>query len=211
MPNTPEMEEALSAPSMLLVGLVEIILPEYNLRMCDGSGKVTWDSKVFLNPDPTYGTLSTIDEISDGSADDAPAVSISIIPPTNTAAANIANPTFQGSKVSIWMAAIDLEGVVIPDPKLLFVGDLDVPRLEVDRLTRNMRLDAISVFEKFFEIDEGIRLVDSMHQYFWPGEKGLEYVTLVERQLPWGSDQPRPNLIQDTQAQNQYNFNFNVF
>ena len=83
----------------------------------------------------------------------------------------------------------------MPDPDVLFVGEVDVPELAVGEGTRAVSLRCVSVFEKLFEVEEGARLNDAFHQSIWPGEKGFEYVTDVERHLPWGQDAPRPAAV----------------
>ena len=59
------------------------------------------------------------------------------------------------------------------------------------------RLEAVSVWERLFDDGEGVRLTNAYHQSAWPGELGFEFVTAVQRQLPWGADTPRPSVIAD--------------
>jgi hypothetical protein len=78
---------------------------------------------------------------------------------------------------------------------VLFMGEVDVPVLDVDKGIRTVTLECVSAWERFFEDDEGVRLTDNWHQSIWPGETGLAYVIEVTRQLPWGQDAPVPAVV----------------
>ena len=195
---SPGLEEALSQDVALVFTAVEIILPSHNLRILDGSSTVTFDGKVFVGQDATYGTLHSIDAFTDAADGQAPSLKIALLPPTNTAAAQLASVSAPGSAVRVWTGALDLQtGSVVDDPDLWFVGELETPVLRVGPLGRILEFEVVSVWERFFADDEGARLTDAFHQYVWPGERGLEFVTEVQRQLAWGADQPRPTVIRD--------------
>src|SRR3546814_20326641 len=87
----------------------------------------------------------------------------------------------QGSVVSLWLAAVDrATGAVIPEPLLLFTGELDQPTLTVDKGSRELEFECVSGFERLFDNEEGLRLADSWHQSVWPGEMGLANVTGIK-------------------------------
>ena len=93
------------------------------------------------------------------------------------------------------MGVVDmLTGLVVPDPMVLFDGEIDVPTLRWRQRGREVEYRVVSVFEKFFDQEEGIRLSDSHHQSLWPGELGLSYVTGVTEQVYWGADAPAPTV-----------------
>ena len=195
---TTALDTALQADAPLVFGAIEILLPGYSLRLLDGSYTTTLFGHAFSGRDPTYGTLGTVEAFNDGADQTAPAVRITLNPPTNTAMATLADPDAQGSQVSIWAGAIDrASGLVIADPYLVFLGELDVPTVQIGRNKRTLQFDIVSAFERFFDQDEGVRLNGPWHNAVWPGELGLQYVVDVQQSLPWGSDTPRPVLVTD--------------
>jgi len=196
--HSPGLAAALKQSQVLVFNAIEIVLPSYTLRLLDGSGYVDFDGKTFRGFDETYGTLQSIEAFADGSDEQTPSLKVFFLPPTNTAAATLASVEAQGSPVNIWFGAIDPEsGIVIDEPEHWFAGELDVPTLTVGSVGRILEYEVASVWERFFADDEGARLTDAYHQYLWPGERGLEFHTEVQVQLPWGSDLPRPQVIRD--------------
>lgn len=193
---TPQMDAALAAASPTWFGAVRIDLPDHTLRLLDGAGFAVFDGGTYVGRDPVYGVLAAIDEISDGVGDEAPAIGLSLHPASDAAAADLASPAMQGSKVSIFVGAIDrASGLVVPDPELLFVGELDVPTLRSTRNGRSLELEVVSTFERFFADDEGARLADGFHRSVWPGEQGLAFVTGVEKTVYWGMDAPPQAVV----------------
>ena len=69
-------------------------------------------------------------------------------------------------------------GQVVPDPYMLFAGELDVPTIKWGQNTRRLEYRITSVFERFFQVDEGLRLAPTFHRSVWPGEAGLDAVSL---------------------------------
>ncbi|MDB5458157.1 MAG: hypothetical protein JWP92_3742 [Caulobacter sp.] len=195
---SPALATAFSGRSVLMFCAVEIDLPAGALRLLDAPGQVTFGGRTFLGRDPVYGTLGGVEPVTDGVETDAPEITITVLPPTMTAAASLASPTAQFSAVTIWVGALDkVTGEVIPDPYVLFVGEVDVPTLSGDGGSRSLQYSVTSVFELLFEVDEGARLNNAFHQSVWPGERGLEYVTEVQRSLPWGAETARPAAVRD--------------
>lgn len=191
-------DSALQQPGVVLFVAVEILLPGYNLRLLDGAGVVTFDSKTFVGRDATYGALGAATDYGDGVDDEAPSLTLTVLPPTNAAMADLADPTAQGSQVSVWVGALDpATGMVIGDPDLAFIGETDVPTRKVSQGSAALELTIVSVFDRFFDQNEGERLNNGFHQSVWAGELGLEFVSAVQRQMPWGSDAPRPALVTD--------------
>jgi hypothetical protein len=195
---TTAMADALDAPSVLMFCAVEIALPSYNLCLLSGPGEVTFGGRTFRGKDETYGTLGGVEAIADSDDGEAPEITITILPPNLTSAAVLASPAAQFSPVTVWVGALDLAtGAVIPDPLVVFAGEVDVPTLSGDETSRALQYSVTSVFELMFEVDEGANLNNAFHQSVWPGERGFEYVSEVQRQLPWGAEGARPVAVRD--------------
>ena len=189
------MRVALQALDPVIVGLIEVNLPDYDLRLCDGATEVIWGGGRFVGRDPYYGSWISADSFSDGIGEEAPAMSVDLAPPSAADAAQLTAPNVQGSRVRIWFACIDkVTGGVVPDPMLLFEGELDQPPLEVEKLRLLLTYDLVTAFEGLFLDDEGIRLSDAHHQSVWPGERGLEYMTGTNRSIIWGPGDRPPGI-----------------
>lgn len=193
---TTEMDTALAGPAPLLFVGVQIDLPDYTLRLLDGSGFVTFNGGTFVSRDPVFGTLAAAEEIGDGVGDEAPAIGLTLLPASDAAAAALASPAMQGSMVQIFVGCIDrATGLAVPDPELVFVGELDVPTLRSGQNGRSLDFDVVSTFERFFADDEGARLSDGFHKSVWAGEEGLGFITGVEETVYWGMDGPPGSVV----------------
>ena len=183
----PALDAELRRPVVTLFGAIELLLPHAAVRLLDGAGFVTFGGHTFTGRDETYGTIESVDAFSDGVDNEDPTLQVTLLPPSNTAAALLADPAAQGAQVSLWVGALNVRtGLPVADPELRFVGEVDVPTVVIDRNIRRLKLEVVSVFERFFSDDEGVRLSDAWHQSIWPGETGLAGVTSVQRKLPWG-------------------------
>lgn len=211
MPLSTAMDTALAGDRVLLFGAVRIDLPGYTLRLLDGSGFATFDGGSFVGIDPTFGTLAAISDLTDGAGDEAPAISLTLLPPDDTAAATLASAAMQGSIVTVKVGAINpATGLVIGEPYLVFIGEVDVPELASGASGRSLEYEVVSVFERLFDDDQGARLVDGFHQSIWPGETGFFDVTGIEQTIYWGQTPPA-GAINFTSGGNAGNFGTAAF
>jgi hypothetical protein len=185
---SPQLAAALRGERPLLFGAVEINLPNgYDLLLLDGAAQLMINGRKFVSRDPVYGVLDTIKGLADTLGNSAPAVTLGLIPAATASLAKLMDPAVQGSPVTISMGCIDMwTGLVVPDPYVLFVGELDVPTVNWDMNDRRLDYVATSIAERLFATEEGLRLSDAFHQHVWPGELGLAFVTAVETYVPWG-------------------------
>jgi hypothetical protein len=190
--STP-MQTAAVRPALMPFVAVQIVAPTFTLRLLDGRGAVTFNSLTFVGEDATYGVLAKIEDFTDGGEDAAPRARFILNPRSLAALTDLASASNQGSPVMIWEGLIDTDtGLAVDSPALVFEGYYDQPAWNPKGL--ELEIDCGSVFDSFFENDEGSRMTDSHHQSIYPGETGFEYVFETEdRELPWGSsDKPRP-------------------
>lgn len=188
---TPAMDAALAQPTVVVVGAIEIVLPEHTIRVLTGSGQISFGGKTFTGADDTYGTLVSVEDLTDGTGDDAPALQLSFAPASNAAAASLGNASHQGSAVTIWLCVVDpASGLVVPDPLAVFLGALDVTTFRSGDKVRLLDMEVTSAFEQFFFNDDGARLSDQFHEYCWPGETGLNQVSGIEQHIYWGAAPP---------------------
>jgi hypothetical protein len=184
---TPALDVALRADAPTVFGAISIDLPDSQVNLLDGAGLVTFGGRTYVGEDPTYGVLSGVENLTDGTGDSAPAFSLTLLPSGDAAAAALVAPTMQGSAVRAWVGAVDvLSGLVVPDPHLLFLGELDVPSLVSSEDGRRLDYEVVSVFERLFEDDESARLSPGFHRSIFPNEAGLDFVTGVDQPVYWG-------------------------
>lgn len=188
METTPAMDAALAADRCIWFVAAKADLPGgVTVRILDAAGEVTWSEGTFTGVDPLFGTINNIENISDGVGDQAPQLNISFLPADDADAAALTNPAYQGSRLRLWLGALNVSTkAVVLDPLLMFDGEIDQPRLEIDASQRGVDMDCVSSFEKLFTDDEGIRLSPANHKEVWPGETGLDDITGIVKQVIWG-------------------------
>jgi hypothetical protein len=184
---TPALDAELRRDAPLPFGAISIDLPDAQVNLLDGAGMLAFGGRTFVGEDATYGVLSEVEDLTDGSGDDAPAFSLTLLPNGDAAAAALAAPAMQGSPVFVWIGAVDkVSGLPIPDPHLIFVGEIDVPQLISDDSGRRLDYEVVSVFERLFEDDESSRLSPGHHRSIFPNEAGMDFVTGVAEPVYWG-------------------------
>ncbi|MHA3791449.1 hypothetical protein [Rhizorhabdus histidinilytica] len=189
---TPALDTAFSAPQVTIFGAVQIALPDHDINLLDGSAELTIDGDRYTGRDDIYGTLESIEDLTEGIGAEAPRLSMTLLPASDAAAATLASASMQGSVVSIRVGAVDpMSGQPIPDPFVAFIGELDVPTLNLDAGRRTLDYEAASIWERFFSDDEGIRLSPGWHKSVWPGELGMDFVTGIQERVYWGVKRPQ--------------------
>lgn len=192
----PVLQAALQTDSPFLFGAVEIVLPDYTIRVLDGSGELTIGGNLYRGTDPTFGVLDTISGFDETIGDEAPEITLSFLPSDAAASAELASSAMQGSTVRIMMGVFDpTSNSVIGTPEQLFLGEIDVPTLEISQGQRSVSYTAVTVFERLFEMNEGERASDGWHQLIWPSELGFVHVTGTNENLYWGAKRLVPANI----------------
>lgn len=188
----PTLKNALAQPAPLLFGALKIVLPDYTLRLLDGSGTVVIGGEVYTGLDATFGAISSISELTEEIGDSAPEITVTLYPPDVSATAVLSHPNMQGSAVTLMVGAVDpVSGVTLGQPEILFLGEIDVPTISIDESgARTLEYTVVSVFERLFEVEEGQRASNGWHQSIHPGELGLEHMTGTDVNLYWGVKPP---------------------
>lgn len=194
MTLTPAMEAALGQGAVTMFFAWRIDLPYGSAALLDGSGVATFGGLTFTGADGLVGALKSAELDGDGLALEAPTLRLVVQPPTDEASAALCAQSVQGSLIRMWEGVIDpASGLVIPDPDLKFIGEIDVPTLRLTRGVREVTLEAVSIWDRLFDQEEGARLTDGFHQGICPGELAFEFVGLVTDGPVWGSSAPRPS------------------
>lgn len=180
-------DAALRQPAPVIFCALEIVLPGHTLRVLDGAGVIGFDGMVFQGFDATYGTLGAIESVTESIGTEAPRVRFAFLPRSNNALANLAAPGAQGSQVTLWTGVVNpYTGLVIGQPEVLFIGDLDETSFEYDEGSGVLTVDCASAWDRFFDGNEGARQTDDFQQANYPGDRAFQFITGVEEQLHWG-------------------------
>lgn len=198
---TPAMEAALDSDRVWLFGAVLLDLNDgRQVALVDGARQVTFDPDgsglvTFKGEHAQFGTMVGLEPPDDGAGDQAPNMSLDLAPAKAADAVDLAQPGMQGSRVRLWLGAIDpTTRQVIADPYKLFEGQLDQPTLKVTEHGRTLALECVSAFVHLFRNEEANRLSHTFHQAVWPGETGLAGVSGISRTVLWGPGE-RPSSV----------------
>lgn len=173
-----------------LVGLCKIELPDATIRLTDG-GFIDWSGEIYTSKDDVFGTIASIDPLSEGIEEQVPALEMTMIPSGTAAAADLSQPGFQRSRVRFWLAEYDREtGLIDGDPDLLFDGQIDQTVLSAGRNSRELAMTIVSTAERLFERNIGNSLSPSFHKSVWPGETGHDNATGLGAPVAWGVEAP---------------------
>ena len=198
MPLNASLDAALKGAAPLVCLLVAVDLPGHAIRVTDGAGQVVFAGETYNGEDAVYGVLDAIESASEQVGTEAPTIRFTFLPASLPALADITSPSNQGADVKVWFGAVEPStGLLIGEPELLFLGELDTAEVDASDTSTIITFDVASAWERLFEQSEGQRLNNTFHQSIWPGEKGFEFVTQIQREEPWGYDGPRPYIVTD--------------
>lgn len=169
--------------------LLEIKLPAHTIRVCDG-GEFYFQGELYKAEDDTFGTVAGAENYGDGEGDEAPAGSIIFYPKDNAAANILVSPDMQFSEVTAWAAEYVPETGAIINSQHLLSALVDIPILKINRGERSVEFTLVSQMERFFNLNEGNRLSEAFHKSVWPGERGFDNMSGIERQIAWGVKGP---------------------
>lgn len=176
--------------SWSFVGLLKIEFPTRTVRLCDG-GFFTFASEVYRAKDDVFGTLESIEALSEGVGDEVPALQLVLAPPGATAPASLVQPGFQNSRVRLWLAQYNpATGAITGTPQILFDGQVDQSTLTVGRGRKELQLSVVSKLERLFQRNIGNSLNPTFHKAIWPGETGEDNATGLSRPVAWGVEAP---------------------
>ena len=175
--------------AVALTGLVQIDLPERTLRYCDG-GFFEFGGQTFRSSDPVFGTIGSLNAMSEGVGDSVPALQLTLLPANDAAAADVSKPGHQTARVRMWIAEYDIDTGVIGSSEVMFDGQIDQTVLTVGKGTKTLDVLVVSLAERLFEGNIGNTLNPTWHKSVWPGETGHDNATGLSRPVAWGVERP---------------------
>ncbi len=191
---------AYQQPAFVKATLVRFDMAGGAVCLTDG-GFVVFDAGEGDGPEgyvayhPVYGSLDTVGGVKDGAEAQTTRIDIALLPASDTAAAALASPTTQGTRIQWWEGAADPEsGLLIGVPELKFDGEIDKARFQVSD-SWSLTLECGTQAERQLEPNADWRLNNAFHQLIWPGELGLSYVDGVTRKKEWRSRPENPGVF----------------
>lgn len=173
-----------------LTGLVKIDLPSRDLRFSDG-GFFVYESETYRSKDAVFGTIGTLQTMSESVGDIVPAVVLTILPPNSTAPEDISQPGNQKSPAQFIIAEYDADTGEITSANVEFYGQLDQTILKSSAVEYSLSVSVVSLAERLFERNIGNSMNPTWHKYVWPGELGQDNATGLSRAIAWGVESPR--------------------
>lgn len=181
---------ALTDEVIQLKGLIEIVLPSRTIRLTDG-GFLYWGANKFTDQDEDFGTIESVEAVSETVSDEAPGGRLTLLPPGVAAAADLFQPDAQGAPIRAWLAEVDrATGLLVGTPEMLFDGMIDTLTVSSGRQGRRVEIEFMSNAERLFMIREGNVLSSRFHNVAYPAEKGFDHATGAGIQVPWGVPGP---------------------
>lgn len=178
-----------SGKAVWLVQLFRLTTSDFTLRLTTG-GFLVWGSELFVQRDPTFGTLGDLPLFEDGVDNQTTRADFTIFPADHAALAALADRKHQGSIVEVFDAAVDPQtGLLMGDPDPLFRGVYDFARFVIGA-DEELIIECGTEESRLNEPNEDRRLSDPHHREVWPGELGLSHVTGVGRKIYWRAEQP---------------------
>lgn len=198
----PLMKNAMEGPYFVTALLFDIILPDRNVRLLDGVGEVYYGGNVYRGSDDVFGSVAAIDPLQEQIGTEAPFLRMKLLPQDRFALAYLTDPARQGCAINLLWATIDpATGLIIGEPLTVFAGSLDAAEADIDQNDTTITIDIASAWDLLFMNQQGMRLSNAQHTKTWSEraaeERGFEFVTSIQREEPWGYDQPRPAVVAD--------------
>jgi len=169
---------------------VSIALPGGTIRLVSG-GTVVIGGNTYSAYSSTYGSLSMVPAIGDGADGSVSRATITLLPASGTAIADLTATNAQGSVVVIYQGAInEATGAVIGTAETLFTGELDNCLFLGGPGGWSLEIECGTEEGRLLEPNEEWVLSDAFHKVVWPGELGMENVSALPRKVYWRSSDP---------------------
>lgn len=181
---------AIGDPIVTLSWLATFVLPDEMLRLCDG-GRLIWDEDVYAAEHADFGVIGGVELPPEDDGDSAPGATITFLPASAAAAAELSSPDYQGCVVRFHEAEVDqATGEVVGDPELIGSMMIDTTTLRIGKGYRMLDIGLISEADRLFSVNDGNSLSSAFHKSIWSGETGLDNATGVGTTVAWGVEGP---------------------
>lgn len=160
------------------------------VNLNDRARDITWDSRTWLG----NGWLRPIRSIQETPEIKATGCEVTLTGEISQLVAAALNDVRLSNKGTVYLGFLNSSDALIADPYLLFKGNLDVPTISTSGREVELTLSFESELRGLFRQKE-FRYTDQAQQGFFPGDKGFQYVALIENWNGfWGKAQ-RPTWV----------------
>jgi len=184
---TAAVDAVLESANVSMLGLVELDFGSGFVRVTNAPYSFSWNGHDWLG----LGRGGGIDQVDEGAGLEARGVALKLsgIPVSGEGdSENIAialGEHYQGRDVRIWVALLDDQFAIVPDPKLIFLGRMDNMEIEIGATATVV----VRAENRLADLERPrVRRYNSGdQQLLFPGDKGLEFVEqMVDTSIVWG-------------------------
>lgn len=168
-----------------LTGLVKIELPDRTLRFCDG-GFFVYEGETYLSDDDVFGTIGRLQTMAESVGDIVPAITLTLLPPDQTAPIELSQPGQQTSPAQFIIAEYDADTGLISTGDVEFYGQIDQTVLTDDAERYELTVSIVSLAERLFERNLGNTMNPNWHKSIWANELGHDNATSLPKPVAWG-------------------------
>jgi hypothetical protein len=184
---TAAVQAAVENANVPMVAFVELDFGSGFVRVTNAPYSMTWNGSSWLG----LGTLGGIDAVDEGAGLEARGVALKLsgVPVSGEGdSENISialGEHYQGRDCRIWVALLDEQFSIVPDPKLIFLGRMDNMEIEVGATATIV----VRAENRLADLERPrVRRYNSGdQQVLFSGDKGLEFVEqMVDTSIVWG-------------------------
>jgi hypothetical protein len=170
-----------------MVAFVELDFGSGFVRVTNAPHTMTWNGYSWLG----LGTLGGLDAVDEGAGLEARGVALKLsgVPVSGEGdSENISialGEHYQGRDCRIWVALLDEQFSIVPDPKLIFLGRMDNMEIEIGATATIV----VRAENRLADLERPrVRRYNSGdQQLLFSGDKGLEFVEqMVDTSIVWG-------------------------
>lgn len=170
-----------------LAALLKVELPGHTARLIDG-GTLVVGGETYTARDALLGVVDGYEALTEGVGDEAPAGSLTFLPPDDAPATTLNSAASQGARVRLWSAEVDADtGAIIGAAMQEADWIVDYPALTIGTGKRELELACVSGGDRLFQVDKGNALSPTYHRGIHPGEAGLDNASGVTASVAWGA------------------------
>lgn len=164
--------------------MVEVYFDDITYRLTDAYRDVLWNSNTYV----ANGHFLGFDGLTETADLQIPSVRISVSAVDQVWIAIALSKPYVDRRVAIYKAFLDNTQAVVSSPVLIFDGRIDSMEIADDPDSGSCTI-SISASSQWvdFERRPGRRTNHEEQQVWFPGDKGFEYASEVNKQIKWGA------------------------